>query len=88
MIEKELIGTITHFFTNLSVAVIQLNKELKEGDEISIEGATTNIQQTVSSMQIDRKPVTEGKPGQSIGMKVIDKVREGDKVYKIIKKSE
>ena len=82
--EKKLIGEVTHFFTNLSVAVIHLADELKEGDEISIEGTTTNIQQTASSMQIDRKPVTVGKPGQDIGLKVVDRVREGDKVYKIV----
>lgn len=81
--EKRLIGKVTHFFTKLGVAVIELSDELKTGDRISIEGATTNLQQEVTSMQIDRKPVNSASAGQSIGLKVNDRVREGDKVFKI-----
>ncbi|RLJ10070.1 MAG: translation elongation factor-like protein [Candidatus Aenigmatarchaeota archaeon] len=82
--EKKLIGKVTHYFTKLGVAVIELSDELKLGDKISIEGATTNLQQEVSSMQIDRNPVESASSGQSIGLKVNDRVREGDSVYKII----
>ena len=81
MPEKKLIGKVTHYFTNVGVAVIELSAELKEGSQISIEGATTNIQQKAASMQIDRKPVAVGKKGDSIGLKVADRVRPGDKVY-------
>jgi translation elongation factor EF-1alpha len=81
MPEKKLIGKVTHYFTNIGVAVIQLNGELREGSKISIEGATTNIQQTADSMQINKKPVTVAKKGDSIGLKVIDRVRPGDNVY-------
>ena len=82
--KKKEVGKITHFFTNLGVAVIELSSELKEGDKISIEGATTNIQQEASSMQIDRKPVESAGNGQSIGLKVKGRVREGDKVFKVV----
>jgi len=84
MPEKKLIGKVTHYFTNIGVAVVELSDEIKEGDKILIEGATTNLEQTASSMQIDRKPVERAEAGQSIGLKVKDRVREGDKVYKIV----
>jgi len=53
------------------------------GDEISIEGATTNFRQKVTSMEIEHKKVDVAKAGQSIGLKVEERVREGDIVYKI-----
>ena len=82
MPEKTLIGEVIHYYTKLGVAVIELSGQLKKGDKISTEGATTNIQQAVASMQIENKKVDAAKKGQSIGMKVKDRVREGDKVYK------
>lgn len=81
MADKKLVGKITHFFTNIEVAVIELSGKLNVGDKISIEGATTNVQQNVDSMEIDKKKVESAGKGQSIGMKVKDKVREGDQVY-------
>ena len=81
--KKKLIGKITHYFSNIEVGVIELNDKLKVGDEISIEGATTSLRQKVNSMEIDRKPVEKAGKGQSIGLKVEDRVREGDSVYKI-----
>lgn len=83
--EKKLVGKVTHYYTNISVAVVDLDSKLVVGDEISIEGASTNFTQTVKSMQIEHKPVKEAKKGDSIGLKVDDRVREGDLVYKIIK---
>lgn len=81
--EKKLIGKVTHYFGNLGVGVIDLVDSLKVGDKISIEGATTNFQQEVKSMQIDRKDIEEAKKGDDIGIKLSDKVREGDQVFKI-----
>ncbi len=83
MAEKKEIGEVTHYFTNIGVAVIKLSSGVKVGDSISIEGATTNIQQKISSMQIEHKNVESAKKGQSIGLKVKDRVREGDKVLKV-----
>jgi putative protease len=80
---KTKIGKITHYFTNIGVAVIELEKTLKVGDKISIEGATTKIEQTVDSMQIEKEKVQEAKKGQAIGLKVKDRVRPGDLVYKV-----
>jgi len=81
--EKKLVGKVTHYFTKISVAVVELTDELKIGDRISIEGHTTNFQQTVTSMQIEHQNVEKAGPGQSIGLKVEQRVREGDLVYKL-----
>ena len=80
---KKLVGRIKHYFDKLGVAVIELSDDLNEGEDISIEGHETNIQQPAASMQIDRKPIEHGHKGQSIGLKVEAKVREGDKVFRI-----
>ncbi len=85
MEEKVLVGKAIHFYPKISVAVIELQDTLKIGDEISIEGHTTNVRQKVESMQIEHNPVEEAHAGDSIGLKVIDRVRENDNVYKIIK---
>jgi len=79
--EKKLIGKVTHYFGKISVAGIDLSAPIKAGDIISIEGATTNIEQTVDSMQIDNNTVSEAAVGDLIGIKVKDRVRVGDKVY-------
>ena len=82
-VEKKLVGKIAHYYTKIGVCVIELSEDLKVGDMISIEGATTNVQQTVSSMQVEYQNLPGAKAGQSVGLKVLQKVREGDLVYKI-----
>ncbi len=82
-VEKKLIGKISHYFTKIGVGVIELSDELKVGDRISIEGATTNVQQTVDSMEIEHANMQSAGEGQSVGMKVAQRVREGDLVYKL-----
>ena len=86
MSEPELqeIGKIAHFFSKINVAVIELNAPLSVGDKIQIQGPTTNFQQTVQSMQIEHNNVKAAKAGQSIGLKVNERVREKDTVYKIV----
>jgi putative protease len=83
MADKKPVGEITHFFTNINVAVIKLSGTLKAGEKILIEGATTNFEQAADSMQIEHKEVKEAKKGDSIGLKVKERVREGDKVYRV-----
>jgi putative protease len=83
-VEKIRIGRISHFYGKISVAVVELEDTLNVGDTISIEGAATNITQKVDSMQIEHNNVETANKGQSIGLKVNDKVRENDIVYKII----
>lgn len=76
------IGKVSHFFGGISVAAIELKSELKVGDTILIKGATTDIKQKIESMQIENTPIQVAKKGQIVGMKVKDRVREHDLVYK------
>lgn len=76
------IGHITHFFSKINVAVIELKAPLKVGDTIVVKGPTTDFQQVVESMQIEHNNVQTGEAGQSIGLKVIQRVRETDIVYR------
>ncbi len=75
--EKE-IGRISHFFPKINVAVIELSDELSVGDKIIIKGSTTNFEQIVDSMQIEHENVDRANAGQSVGLKVKDRVREND----------
>lgn len=76
------IGRITHFFTKISVAVIELIAPLAVGDTIMIKGPTTDFEQVVESMQIEHNNVQRAEAGQSIGLRVAQRVRENDMVYK------
>ena len=75
------IGTITHFFGNISVGIIELEAPLKVGATVKFQGSTTDFEQTISEMQVDRKDIEEASSGQEVGIKVNDKVREGDEVF-------
>ena len=81
--QKRLVGKVTHFYNKISVGIIELtDSDLAVGDEISIEGPHTNFKQKVDSMQIEHKKVAVAKKGDSVGIKVKDKARKNDKVYK------
>jgi selenocysteine-specific translation elongation factor len=77
------VGKVTHFFSKINVAVVELNAPLSIGDKICIQGPSTNFEQTVQSMQIEHKDLKTAKAGQSIGLKVNERVRETDIVYKL-----
>jgi putative protease len=83
MEEKE-VGRVTHYFSKIGVAAVELKDKLKVGDTIHIKGHTTDFTQEVSSMQIEHESVSEAGAGQSVGIKVKEKVREHDIVYKVI----
>ena len=87
MAEKKLIGKVTHYFSNLSVAVVELSAGLKVGDKIAIEGPKTKLEQAVDSMQIEKDAIQEAKKGQAIGLKTKDKVRPGDVVYRLVEEA-
>lgn len=82
MAEQE-IGKITHFFGKISVGVIKLSGELKVGDTIKIVGGNREFSQTVSSMQVEHQNIETAKPGDDVGMKVDQPVKEDDVVYKV-----
>ena len=77
------IGHVSDFFARPVVAGITLTGTLKAGDKIHIKGHTTDIELTVESMQINNVNVAEAKAGDAIGVKVPDRVRAGDHVYKV-----
>lgn len=82
MKEKE-IGKVSSYFSHVDVAAIKLSAKLKIGSKIHIKGNTTDFEQEVDSMQIDKKDVPEAKKGDHIGIKVSEKVRPNDKVFLI-----
>ncbi|MEM4648145.1 MAG: hypothetical protein QXO12_02465 [Candidatus Pacearchaeota archaeon] len=82
--EPELIGEVTHFYNNISVAVIKFKKDISKGVKIAFKGTTTNFEQILDSIQINHQFVEKVKKNQVAGVKVIKKVREGDKVYLLI----
>lgn len=82
--EKTKIGRVFKYFAKPMVAAIQIEEgSLKVGDKIAIQGHTTDIEQIVESMEIDRNPIQEASPGQAVGIKVVDRVRPNDFVYKV-----
>ena len=81
--EGKLIGKITHYFGNIGVAVIALSGKLAVGDTIRIVGGETDFTQNIDSMEIEHEKVKEGKKGDSVGLKVGQKVHDGYKVYKL-----
>jgi len=81
--KEKLVGKITHFFSNIKVAVVELKDELKVGDTIRIVGGETDFVQKVESMEVEHQKVDVGRPGDVVGLKVEQKVREGYRVYKI-----
>lgn len=77
------IGEVEHFYTDISVGIISLSDQLELGDLVRFKGATTNFEQTVDSIQIEHKDVEKAHAGDEIGVKVDNRVREGDEVYLI-----
>ncbi len=83
--EEKKVGQVIKFFGKISVAAIRLTEgSLKVGDRIHIVGHTTDLTQTIESMQIENKNVQEAGPGADIGVKVSGKVRENDVVFKVV----
>jgi len=77
------IGTVSDFFARPLVAGIELSAPLKVGDMIHVKGHTTDITMAVESMQINNINVTEAKAGDAVGIKLTDRARKGDTIYKI-----
>ena len=79
------VGDVSHYYTKIGVAVVDLVDTLKVGDTITVAGATTDFTQQVKSIQIHHDSVAEAGVGDSIGLKVYDRVRKGDIVYRVEK---
>lgn len=76
------IGTVTHYFGKINVAVLDLKGKLNLGDEVHIMGHSTDFTQKISSMQVDHKEVESAKKGSDVALKVDERVREGDEIFK------
>jgi putative protease len=83
MEEGKLIGKVIHYFGKIGVAIIQLEDILKVGDTIKIVDGKVDVTQSVDSMEVDHKKLNEAKAGELVGLKVIQKVTEEYKVYKL-----
>jgi len=80
---ETLVGRVTHYFGRIGVAVVKLSAPLSQGDTVHFRGKSTDFTQVLESMQIEHQPVREAKPGDEVAIKVSNRVREGDEVYKV-----
>lgn len=81
--KEELIGKITHYYDQIEVGIVEMTKgALIVGDKIHIKGTTTDFEEEIKSMQVEHEQVDKAKKGDVIGLKVKEKVREGDLVYR------
>ncbi|HUZ93135.1 MAG TPA: translation elongation factor-like protein [Candidatus Paceibacterota bacterium] len=75
------IGAVTHFYGDIEVAIVKFKKAVKTGAKLHYKGATTDFEEVAKSMQYNHKPVAVAPKGKEVGIKVKDKVREGDEVF-------
>ncbi|MEX2032952.1 MAG: translation elongation factor-like protein [Candidatus Colwellbacteria bacterium] len=78
------IGEVTHYYSHLEVAIVKFSRKVKVGEELHFKGATTDFALKIGSIQFDHKDIDEAKKGQEVGIKVSEKVRQGDKVYEVV----
>jgi translation elongation factor EF-1alpha len=77
------IGTVIHYFAEPEVGAVRLEGDLEVGDTVAFRGATTDFSQEVGSLEVDHEPVESAGAGDEIAVKVEDRVREGDEVYRL-----
>ncbi|MFA5084235.1 MAG: translation elongation factor-like protein [Candidatus Paceibacterota bacterium] len=81
--EEKPIGEVTHYFGGINVAILKFKKTVNVGEKIKIKGANTDFEQKIESMQYEHKDIESAKKNQEVGIKVSEKVREGDMVYPV-----
>ena len=75
------VGEVTHYYGGLGVAIVKFNQDMPAGKNVTFQGMTSDFSQDLSSMEVDHKSAQVAPRGREVGIKVKDKVREGDKVY-------
>jgi translation elongation factor EF-1alpha len=80
---EEQVAVVVKFFAKPSVAALEIQAPVKKGDTLRFQGHTTDFTQTVTSMEIDNSPVEKAGPGDLVGLKTNERVRENDKVYRV-----
>ena len=83
MSNEEKIGKVTHYFGKIDVAVLKIDKGIKLGDKLHFVGTHTDFSQEIKSLQIEHEDVSEADAGSDVAMKVKDRVRDGDTVYRL-----
>jgi translation initiation factor IF-2 len=83
MAESDYIGEVTHFYKKILVGVIRLRADLSIGDTIRFKGAHTDFTQQVESMQVEHENIESASAGSEVAMKVDQRVRGGDSVYRV-----
>ena len=82
---EEEIGVIVKYFAKPGVAALEMQRgSIMAGDLLRFKGHTTDFMEEVSSMEVDNKPISEAKAGDLVGIKVKERVREKDRVYKVV----
>jgi translation elongation factor EF-1alpha len=76
------VGHVSHFFSKIGVAVLELTAPLSVGDKILVKGPSTDFEQVVESMQVEHENIQRAEAGQSVGLKLVQHARERDLVYK------
>jgi putative protease len=78
------IGAVTHYYPHVNAGVIAIDAgELRVGDTVHVRGHTTDYYQRIDRIEVDHKPVDTARAGQSVGVHVAQRVREGDAVWKV-----
>ena len=75
------VGTVTHYYTNIQVGIVKVETPVEKGDKVAFKGYTTDFKQVLEDIQVNHQPVDTVEAGQEVGIKVNDKVREGDCMY-------
>jgi putative protease len=83
IMSEKAIGKVTHFYGRIGVAVLDLSETINLGDRVRIVGRSTDLQQEVASLQIEHEAISSAGPGQEVALKVDDRVRKGDTVFKV-----
>ena len=78
------IGVVTHYYSKIGVAIVKFNRDVKRGEEVHFKGATTDFLQKIESIQYDHKDLEVAPKGREVGIKVKEKVREGDEVFEVV----
>ena len=83
MAKKDLVGKVIHYYDKIGVAVIKLQKSLKVEDKVRFEKGDMSFEQIIESMQLEHEPISEGKKGQDIAVKVDKVIKKDVSVYKV-----
>ena len=81
--KEQLIGKVTHYYSKIGVAILELSADVAVGDQLHFKGKSTDFQEGVSSMQVERAEVSKASKGGTVGIKVSQSVRDGDEVYRV-----